>query len=235
MSSITHSTELSPNSRPSELYFAASPQEETLWLGEHEERVNTMTHGFGILLSVIAVVAALWFYDGAELANQIAFVVYGFTLASVYLFSTLSHAVREPRLRNRMRAWDQGMIYTLIVGTYTPFMVRFLDPTVCAGMLIFSWTAAAIGFYSKVFAKHRVNALSTATYLLLGWIPAFPFIGNIPRECGLLMILGGVIYSVGVLFLKYDGRARYFHGVWHLFVMLAGAVHFLTIVRYTLM
>ncbi len=207
--------------------------EETQWLGEHEEWLNTMTHGFGCLLSLLAVAGFLMFYRVDAWAQTLGFAAYGASLVGVYLCSTLSHAVRDPRRRNRMRAWDQGVIYCLIAGTYTPFAVRYLEGTTVTLTLIGLWTAAAVGFYSKVFARHRVNALATATYLLLGWLPTLPFINRVPLDCVSWMAAGGVLYTIGVIFLKYDGHVKYFHAIWHLFVIMAATVHFAAIVIFT--
>ncbi len=157
-------------------------QEETLWLGETVEFWNTLTHGLACVASLIAVTLCLTWFRAGDAFLASGFAAYGFSLITVFLCSTLSHAVREPKRRNKWRAWDQGAIYLLIAGTYTPFAVRFLDGQRLAVVLVGIWCAAAFGFYSKVFAKHRVNALATITYLLLGWLPAVPFADRVPFE-----------------------------------------------------
>ena len=93
--------------------------------------------------------------------------------------------------------------------------------------------AAAIGFYSKVFAKHRVNSIGTATYIALGWLPALALVGHIPGIVLAWISLGGVIYTVGaVVVLKNDHRARYLHALWHIFVVAAAGCHYWAIFRY---
>ncbi len=137
-------------------------------------------------------------------------------------------------MRNRMRAWDQGTIYGMIAGTYTPFVTAY-GGALTVPLLIFLWVAAGVGFYSKVIAKHRVNSLATITYLLLGWLPAIPLSMAVPTGCLVMMALGGLSYSLGVIFLKYDNRVRYFHSVWHLMVIAAACVHYVGICQFVLL
>ncbi len=116
------------------------------------------------------------------------------------------------------------MVYLLIVGTYTPLMWKYVPAAILWPMLALIWAAAAAGFYSKVFVHHRIDGrFSALTYLALGWVPAMVLIGYVPRGSMTWIALGGVSYTVGVLFLTFDRRVRYFHAVWHLFVMLGSA------------
>jgi hemolysin III len=207
--------------------------EQTYWLGDKEERANTITHAAACVLSLSAVVGCLLYGPPSSVANRWGFAVYGTTMFLVYFCSTLSHGVREPRLRHHLRAWDQGMIYLMIVGTYTPFAIRYLPQPLLSWVLICTWLAASVGFYSKVLAHHRVKALGTASYLLLGWLPAIPFINRVPWGCVAWMFVGGVVYSIGVVFLMQDRRRSYFHAIWHLCVIAASAIHFIGILRYT--
>ena len=190
------------------------------------ERANAITHGVGFVLSAAATVAVISAARNAGGWVMAAAAAYGATLLAVYAFSTLSHAVRGERARNRLRAWDQGAIYFLIVGTYTPFIPVFLPPTLAGCLAAAMWIAAALGFYSKVVVNHRVNALATWSYLLLGWLPALAFIGRVPLEVFAWMAAGGVSYTLGVAFLKMDHRFAYCHAIWHVFVILASAIHF---------
>jgi hemolysin III len=147
----------------------------------------------------------------------------------MYLFSTLSHWVKEPLLRHQVRCLDQGFVYTLIAGTFTPFICAFLRGWLCVGMLAFVWGAAAAGFYSKVFSKHRVNNMASLTYLLLGWVPAMVLFWYVPTGCFAMMAVGGVIYSLGVWFLQNDHLSEYHHAIWHVAVIIAGGWHYAAI------
>jgi hemolysin III len=152
----------------------------------------------------------------------------------MYFFSTLSHAVRDPDARTRARALDQGTIYTLIAGTVTPFACSVLSGWMLTTFLFLVWLAAAVGFYSKVFVKHRINNMTAVSYVLMGWIPSMVLVGYVPIACFAMMALGGVLYTAGTLFLQNDHRSWYFHAIWHVLVILASACHYLAIVLFVL-
>jgi hemolysin III len=196
------------------------------------ERLNAATHGIGFLLSLAGTVVIVAAARASGTAVFVAAAAYGATLMAVYALSTLSHAVQEEQAKDRLRAWDQGAIYFLIVGTYTPFVAAYLPPERASWLAAAIWIAACLGFVSKVIAGHRVNALATWSYLLLGWLPAFAFIGRVPLIVFAYMAAGGLSYTLGLIFLKLDHRYWFFHSVWHLLVILASAIHFYAI--YTL-
>lgn len=204
---------------------------DVVYLSKEDEKANTITHAIGVLLSLIALVVFWNLNREFELGMRLCCLAFTLAMIAVYSFSTLSHAIMAPGLRNRMRAWDQGMIYFLIVGTYSPFVWHATQGSFRSGLLIVVWGLAMLGFYSKVFAKHRVNSVATITYLALGWLPAIPLVRNTPGICLFWMIMGGVCYSVGVIFLKNSCRARYLHATWHVFVMLGSGCHSYAIFR----
>ena len=124
-----------------------------------------------------------------------------------------------------MRAWDQGTIYLLIVGTYTPFIWQGSPTGYRTLLLVLVWTAGLAGFYSKVLAKHRINGISTVSYVLLGWLPAIPLFAHTPWICFGWMIGGGLCYSAGIFFLMRSHLFTYAHATWHIMVMLGSACH----------
>ncbi len=208
-----------------------------IWNAENaaRESINAWTHGIGFAASL----PALWFM--ATLAARYhadmwyACIVYGITLSAMYLFSTLSHAVREPYWRNRARAWDQGAVYLLIAGTYTPFIYAYLSSAQRVVLLLLVWGTAAMGYYSKVIAGHRLNNMTSVTYVLLGWIPAMWLLFYVTPICFGTMTLGGVLYTVGTRFLQNDHRRWYFHAVWHLLVIIASACHYVAILVFPIL
>ena len=173
-----------------------------------------------------------WYVAQNRKALLLPCVVYWFTLCAMYACSMLSHAVKNPAGRERVRALDQGVIYTFIAGTFTPFVYAYLSGGIRLGLIVGIWVAAASGFYSKVFAKHRVDNMTAIWYILLGWIPAMFLLPYVPTGCFLLMALGGVLYTVGTLFLQNDHVAWCFHAIWHLMVILASACHFIAVYIY---
>jgi len=197
-----------------------------------DEWSNTATHAIGIL---IAIIGTLWMISMVQHKSYgliLSCMVYCTSVILVFTFSTLSHACKEPSTRTKMRAWDQGTIFLMISGSYTPFVWQF-GGQLRTPLLIFLWVLALYGLWSKVVERRRVNSMSFTTYslyLLLGWIPAIPLALQMPSGCLLGMLLGGVIYSLGVIFLIYDHKGRFYHAVWHLSVIAAAACHYLVIV-----
>ncbi len=196
-----------------------------------QEWANALTHGVAACLMAVA---------GAMLVTEalprtglaIACGAYVVSAVSVFVCSTLSHAIFRQPLLNTLRAWDQATIYAMISGTYTPIAFAYAPPSTRTWLLVALWVAAFAGFTSKVLLRHRINGISTLSYLLLGWLPAIPLAGNVPRPLVATMVVGGVLYTVGVVFLINDSRYRYVHAVWHVFVILAAACHFYGIWRF---
>ncbi|MBC8350698.1 MAG: hemolysin III family protein [Planctomycetes bacterium] len=206
--------------------------EEIQYRSEADELANSLTHGTGILLSLGGAVLIIPATQAANLGVRLSVIAYVASLVAVYGFSTASHAVRSMEKKNRLRAWDQGMIYFLIVGTYTPFIATYLPPTQAGLLTVVLWLAAGIGFWLKVVVKHRVNAFSSWSYLALGWLPVLPLIGHVPLGCVMWMAIGGMSYTVGVIFLMLDVRVSFFHAIWHILVIVASACHFYAILAY---
>ena len=199
--------------------------QEVIYLTPEDERAAVWTHGIGFVLSLLAGIYFFQATQSKDLGIRICCLVFCTTLALVYCFSTLSHAIQEHSRRYRMRAWDQGTIYLLIIGTYTPFIWQGSEGTARTSMLCLWWALALGGFYSKVFMTRRVDVVATTTYLALGWLPAMPLISTTPGICFLWMLLGGVCYSIGVIFLKMSKKVKYSHAVWHILVMCGSACH----------
>ena len=195
-----------------------------------EEWANGLSHSIGCIASIIGgfylMQAVIARGSGPEI---IACTIYVAALISVYAASTLSHWVTTPGWRGVFRTWDQGLIYLLIVGTYTPLAVAHVTGwwqivTVCM------WLIALGGFISKVAMRHRIDKISLWIYLALGWLPVLvaPCLFDHINILGLILG-GGIAYSVGSIFLMNDHRGRYFHVGWHLFVMAGSAIHFYAI------
>jgi hemolysin III len=202
-----------------------------------EEVANTVTHALGMVLSAAGTVAllALAIYHHATLGQLIATFVYGASLTAVYVASTFSHAIQHPRRKQFFRVLDQAVIYCLIAGTYTPFILTYMPAQRKWAVFAVVWTLAAVGFLSKAFLKHRIEAVVVANYILLGWLPAMAMISLMPLDCMLWMACGGVMYTVGTLFLTFDQRVPFFHTAWHAFVLGASACHFFAVVHYTIL
>jgi hemolysin III len=201
---------------------------------EHEEFANTLTHAAGVVLSVAGGVALL--SSRTHWTVAVACGLYALTLVATYAASALSHGVQRPDWKHLLSVWDQGVIFLLIVGTYTPFLVAYLPAAWTMPVLLLLWGAALLGFASKVLVKHRIDhTFSPLPYVALGWLPAMILAPFVPLACLAWMALGGVLYTVGVIFLVLDHRVRYFHAAWHLFVLGGSSCHYFAILSFVVL
>jgi len=201
-----------------------------------EEMVNTVTHGIGCALAVLGMLVIMppLLMSGAW-QQAIGAFAFCSTMIAVYAASTLSHGVTEPRMRRIYRIWDQGLIYLLIAGSYTPFTLQFVDGPWKMGLLVLVWGIAIAGFLSKIVFTHRIYGVSVVVYVLLGWIGAMPganIFAQFPAGAFYLVLGGGVCYSAGVAFLLIDKKSLHFHAIWHVCVMGGSACHFAAVYLY---
>ncbi|KAA5540298.1 hemolysin III [Roseiconus nitratireducens] len=194
-----------------------------------EEWANAATHSIACAGTVLLGATLLSAASAEGLGLTIACGLYLVSVFGTFAFSTLSHSILRQPMLNTLRAWDQAMIYAMISGTYTPIIYRFAPDAVRMPLLIAIWVAALTGIAGKLLMRHRVNNITTVGYLLLGWLPAIPMYGHVPSAIAWGTLLGGVLYSLGVLVLMNDGKAKYLHALWHLMVMSAALCHFLVI------
>jgi hemolysin III len=201
------------------------------------EFANSITHGLGFLLSLLATAVLMVAARRGNAWQYWACVVYAASMVSVYAASTCSHCFRERRLRHFFRMLDQGCIYLFIAGTFTPIAATFLQGGLWWLLPAAIWTVAIGGFISKVFLVHRIDRASVIVPVLLGWMPLAggpSLLQVIPAGVLWWMLAGGVCYSIGTFFLVYDHRHVYMHSVWHLLVIAGSACHFMAIWQYTL-
>ncbi len=198
-----------------------------------EERVNALTHGLGLVLSIVGGIAlfvsALSQGDAWRVAGCSVFAT---TLIAVYAFSTLSHSSLGPELTRLFQRLDQGFIYLLIAGSYTPFALAYLRFGWWWLLLTAMWACALCGCFSKIFFSHRIKAVAVWSYVLLGWMPiiaANSFIGLVPAAALWWMLIGGLCYTIGTVFLICDHKRFHFHAIWHTFVIAGSTCHFFSI------
>ena len=194
-----------------------------------EERMNTMTHVLGILFGIVCIpILILNACECSGLSIIVGTAVYGFSFLMVFTFSSLFHWYRNEKMRRLFLILDHISIYFLIAGTYTPFVLIFINNSF--GMILLSvlWGLTLIGIFFKIFYAGRFEILSTIIYLIMGWMlltGANEFFANMPSPVITLIITGAVLYSIGIIF--YVKRLfAYHHAVWHLFVLFAAICHF---------
>ncbi len=197
-----------------------------------DEMANLITHGLGLVLSLIASVALMSLVTATgRSADILACGVYCTTLVALYAASTLSHMFHDLAWRRFFRMLDQACIFLLIAGSFTPFAVVYLMHGWWPLLLVAMWTLALAG----VVLVLRTRNLSTAarvTYGLLGWLPAialYELATAASPEVLIWVLAGGAFYSIGTLFLRYDGFVRYMHALWHIFVIGGSTCHYVAI------
>lgn len=202
-----------------------------------EEIWNAATHGLGLLLSVAGVICLLAFASRATPRVWTGLALYGGSLCAVFASSTLYHAFRADRIKHLFRVLDHCCIYLLIAGSYTPLVLMYLPTTMGWTVLCAVWALAMAGLVHKIFFIHRLPGLSLATYLVMGWLSILqigPMIRNVPAGALAWIVAGGLLYTGGAVFYAMDHR-RYFHTIWHVFVLAAAACHFVAMLFWVAM
>lgn len=199
-----------------------------------EEQINTMTHAIGFVLAIIGLVVL--FIKSRTVAECIISVVYGLSLAFMFLSSSMYHATENIHWRAILRKVDHTAIYLLIAGTYSPFLLLAVGGQVgwyAAGAV---WAIGIMGIAFKMLMGDKYPKLGVATYALMGWFALFliyPIYQSLSASGFSLLVLGGLCYSLGIPFYMMKSR-HYSHAVWHVFVVAGAACHFLAIYFYIL-
>jgi hemolysin III len=200
-----------------------------------EEIAHGITHGIGTGLSIagliLLVVMAIRY---GNIYHIVSFSVYGATLVMLYLASTLYHSFQHPTLKQVFRVIDHASIFLLIAGTYTPFLLVAIKGAWGWTLLFIVWGLAILGVGFKTLFIHRFQKLSVLAYILMGWLSVVAikeFLANIPLGGLILIGIGGVVYTVGVLFYALK-KIRYNHAIWHVFVMGGSICHYFAVLFY---
>ena len=202
-----------------------------------EEIANSITHGIGILLAIAALVIltayASMFGNGWHI---ISVSVYATTLILLYTASTLYHSIQHPRRKRIFQSLDHAAIYILIAGTYTPFtLVNLRGPW---GWSLFGviWGVALIGVICRLTFKRRWRVVPIVLYIGMGWavvVAIKPLIASVATGGILLLLLGGLAYTAGILFYGLE-KLKFHHAVWHIFVLIGSIFHFFAVLFYVI-
>lgn len=202
-------------------------------LHRHEEIANAVTHGVAAVAMLVGTAALLYTLQGQSWITIACCLLFSLSCCAVFTASALSHfLLNDQKLLKKLRSWDQGLIYVMIAGTYTPLVWTYAESHARIPLLIGMWIAAIGGFVSKVVIKHRVNSMGLTTYLILGWTPAFWLFNQVPKGLLFWMLAGCACYIVGVIFLMNDRRRKYFHVMWHLCVIAGTTMHYLGVFNF---
>ena len=196
-----------------------------------EEIFNSVTHGVGVLIA-IAFMVLLIIKSQGNTPLIIANIIYGVSLMLMFLSSTLYHAITNTKAKQVLRYFDHSAIFICIAGTFTPIIVRVLQGAQRVGFLVAVWLIALVGIILKItiFRKNlqeKYKKQSLLLYILMGWMSVL-LMKKVIQISGMLSFIlilsGGVLYSIGVYF--YAKKLKYFHSIWHIFIILASVAQF---------
>ncbi|MDH3493905.1 MAG: hemolysin III family protein [Acidobacteriota bacterium] len=200
-----------------------------------EEKLNVLSHGFGLVLSLIGLLILLSHAISiGTVSHLLALGIYGASLVVLYAASTTYHLVQEPNLRYKLNIFDHSAIYGLIAGTYTPFALLFFKPELGWPILVGIWTIALAGILFKLFFTGKFNAVSTVLYVLMGWLGVLaigPIIDRFPVSGVVWIFAGGIFYTLGAILYAIK-QIKFNHAIFHVFVLLGSISHFISVIYY---
>lgn len=199
-----------------------------------EEVGNAVSHGVMALLCLFVLpFVAVYSYLKGSTVRCVGASVFVICLFLMFLISTIYHSMDySTEQKYIFRKLDHICIYLAIAGSYTPIALCVLDGLVRILLLIIQWGAVIAGILLKSISKKSYPILSTTIYLVMGWTAIFFIPSLIAHESFLFMfliVLGGIMYSVGVFFYS-KPQKKFFHFVWHLFINIASLLHFIAII-----
>ncbi|MDY8138958.1 PAQR family membrane homeostasis protein TrhA [Aquimarina sp. 2201CG5-10] len=199
-----------------------------------EEKWNWLTHGLGIVLSLIGFFVLIANDTKLTVYSTHTIILYSVSLFALYFASTAYHYSSNPILKRKFRAFDHISIYLLIAGTYSP--VTLITLINSNGWLLFFlvWSIAGLGTILKLFFTGRFEIFSVLLYLIMGWLIVLD-INSLSDKVGdkgmLLLMLGGAAYTLGIIFYALR-KMKFHHVIWHLFVLAGSIFHYVFILRY---
>ncbi len=206
-----------------------------------EEIMNMVSHivggALGILALGLCMEKSLLFSDTKALVGSI---IYGFTMIALYAISSVYHGLRPSMGKKVMQVIDHCAIYFLICGTYTPILlVSFVPifPVLGWSLLAVQWSLAILAATLTAIDLKKYNVFSMICYILMGWAIIFflpQALRVLSRPGFLLLLAGGIVYSVGAVLYGIGSKIRWMHSVFHIFVVAGSLLQFLAIFIYAL-
>ncbi|WP_296877780.1 hemolysin III family protein [Thomasclavelia sp.] len=207
--------------------------------------ISSETHFIGAILSLVTllVMVVISIIEQAALLTKVGIIVFGLSSVALYSASALYHYYRgnqDNKIKLFLRKMDHAMIYVLIAGTYTPVCLTYLQYPHSIYFLLVIWSIALLGIVIKLFWMQAPRFLSTIFYLLMGWAVIFDWnaFANVPFGCFALIACGGISYTIGAIIyiIKKPNwfKSFGFHELFHIFVMIGSAFHFIAVIAYML-
>ena len=202
-----------------------------------EEKFNIISHGIGFILSIIGLVFLVWrAVEFGDFWHILSVSIYGVSMAILYAASTLFHSAKKLTRRRLLNIFDHAAIYVFIAGSYTPFTLITLPKETGWWLFGIVWAIAFVGVILKLFFTGKYDRLSTAMYVLMGWLILFainPLRENIAQEGLTWLMTGGVFYTIGAIFYSMN-KMNFNHAIFHVFVLLGSFCQFVSIYFYVL-
>lgn len=199
-----------------------------------EERLNALTHFAGFILALLGLLLLL--LKSQTTKEAVVSTVYGLSLTSMFLSSTIYHSVQNKKYKLLFRKVDHIAIYLLIAGTYTPFLALAVASTTAYIGLFVVWLIGFLGIIFKIYFGHTYPKLSVSTYAAMGWLAIlliYPIYQSLSFSGFILLLIGGLCYSAGIPLYLLKSR-HYSHALWHVFVFAGALCHFIAIYLHVL-
>ncbi|SDE45323.1 hemolysin III [Pricia antarctica] len=197
-----------------------------------QELVNSIVHGFGIIFGIVSIPILIAFSIKSDnTPGVIGAAIYGFCFLQLFTFSTLYHGFQHAHAKRIFEILDHISIYFLISGTYTPFLLIYMDNAFGITLLSVLWGLTALGIIFKIFFTGKWKVISTLLYIAMGCIMLVggrTFFETIPTAVLTMILIGGALYLLGVIFYLWE-KYTYNHAVWHFFVLAAAICHYVAI------
>ncbi len=212
---------------------------------QYGEKFNTVSHLLAALLALPGVIYLIILASQTGDPYKIASVsIYGVTLVLLYIASTTYHYHAGP-YKKIFQKLDHLSIYLLIAGTYTPYMLVTLKGAWGWSILGIVWGLALIGILLDLWPKSNRNRVKPSEedkripqliiYLVMGWLVVIPLkqlLEQLSSYGITLLAVGGILYTLGIIFFILDHRVKHAHGIWHLFVIGGSVSHYVSISVY---
>ena len=204
-----------------------------------EELANSISHGTGILLGWVVLLVCAQASRGNTL-SLLGSILYGTSMIVLYTASTLYHCLRPGTAKKVFQIIDHCTIYVLIAGTYTPILLTAFvphTPVIGWGLLAVQWGISALAIVLNAIDLKKFRIFSYTAYILLGWAIIFvaPTTFRLLSPMGFWYLLsGGISYTIGAVLFAIGKHRRWFHSVFHIFVIIGSILQFIAIYRYVL-
>ena len=197
-----------------------------------QDLICGLIHGLGILFGIsgLPVLTGIATAHG-NTAGVVGSGIYGFCFLLLFTCSAVFHLSRDATVKGIFEIFDHISIYFLIAGTYTPFLLVYMNNTFGVTLLVILWSLTVAGVFFKIWFTGRFNIISTVIYFLMGWIMVVggnKFFNYLPTSVLVLIFVGAALYSLGIPFYSYKKNLNA-HAVWHALVLAAAVCHYVAI------